>query len=66
MIPGFMNGVKWNEIHQPAVSDAMPYATHSGEMEIMGVKMRCYRLSDGCAVFHEEDFEKLMAWMAQS
>jgi hypothetical protein len=40
-----------------ADSEGLPYATHSGVFEFAGMKLRCYRLSDGRAVFNADDFK---------
>ena len=61
----FLNGVTWEAV-QPneqnaqrlADGDGLPYVTHSGVFELMGEKMRCFRLSNGQAVFEKEDFER--------
>lgn len=38
----------------------LPFATHSGVLHIFGTDIRCYRLSDGKAVFDADDFEQLL------
>lgn len=38
-------------------------ATHEGKMEILGVKLRSYRLDDGRTVIHADDFHKLLEVM---
>mgnify|MGYP006921463783 CR=1 FL=1 len=38
-------------------SDGIPYATHSGVLEIAGMKLRCYRLNTGQAVIDGGDLE---------
>lgn len=48
----------WKELEQypaEAVAEGLPYATHEGEMEIMGHKLRCYRLNTGQAVVNADD-----------
>lgn len=41
----------------------LPTVTHSGEMHLGGLRLRCYRLSDGQAVFDADDFKAfLVAW----
>jgi hypothetical protein len=40
---------------QPDGSD-LPHATHSGVLTLFGKTLRCYRLSDGRAVFDADDF----------
>ena len=64
-IPMFLNGVKWeavpaNESHLQRMADGpgLPHVTHEGVFEIMGHKMKCFRLSNGQAVFEKDDFER--------
>lgn len=35
----------------------LPHVTHEGAFTIFGKTLRCYRLSDGSAVFNADDFE---------
>lgn len=44
----------------------IPQATHEGETEILGVKLRTYRLDDGRAVIHADDFHKLLEVMGMT
>lgn len=67
-IPMFLNGVTWeavppSEQHMQRMADGnkLPHVTHSGVFELMGHKMRCFRLSTGQAVFEKDDFEKFCA-----
>jgi hypothetical protein len=39
------------------------YATHAGVLEIVGTRLRCYRLNDGRAVFDADDFTTWFASM---
>jgi hypothetical protein len=51
-----LNGVQWEASPKQEQTDPdMPYATHSGILEISGFKLRCYRLNDGRAVFEAGD-----------
>lgn len=57
-----LDGVTWVQTTGSSTDnsdqeDGLPYATHEGVFEIMGHKMRCYRLSTGQAVFNADDFE---------
>jgi hypothetical protein len=45
---------------KPAREEDIPRATHEGEMELLGVKLRTYRLDDGRTLIHADDFHKLM------
>lgn len=47
----------------PARPEDLPKATHEGETTILGVKIRTYRLDDGRAIIHADDFHKLMEVM---
>ncbi len=52
--------VKWELVAPPASNpDGLPYATHSGILEIMGNRLRCHRLSDGQAIIDAEDFQRV-------
>lgn len=49
--------VDWRAAPEPeAVIDSL-YATHEGVFELGGLQMRCYRLSNGQAIFNADDFE---------
>ena len=52
-----MDGVEWVERDEsePVPADGL-YATHEGVFDLLGHKMRCYRLNNGAAVFNADDF----------
>ena len=55
-----LDGVVWVENKNPPTGDgSLPYATHEGVFDLMGHKMRCYRLSNGKSVFNADDVQ---AW----
>ena len=68
-IPMMLQGVTWVAV-PPAEQNAQrladsdgfharpPHVTHEGVFEIMGHSMKCFRLSNGQAVFEKEDFDK--------
>lgn len=61
-IPAFLNNVVWEALPEQEPGD-LPYATHSGVLELFGHKLRCYRLSDGRAIFEQNDFIQFLdAW----
>lgn len=60
MIPAFLNNVEWETLPPQDDSNGMPYATHSGVLELMGKKLRCFQLSNGEAVFDADDFNEFM------
>jgi hypothetical protein len=43
---------------KPARPDDIPRATHEGVMELLGMKLRTYRLDDGRTVIHADDFHE--------
>lgn len=63
-IEQMLDAVPWVETNAPK-TDGL-YATHSGVFEIMGSKLRCYRLNNGQAVFHADDFEKFFEDILES
>lgn len=38
--------------------DSLPYVTHEGELDIAGIKLRVYLLSDGRRVTKKEDLAR--------
>ncbi len=48
---------------KPARDEDIPKATHEGVTEIMGVKVRTFRLDDGRNVIHADDFHALLTAM---
>lgn len=40
--------------------DDIPQATHEGVMELLGMKLRIYRLDDGNTVIHADDFHAFL------
>lgn len=53
--------IKWELL--PPNTDApgdIPHATHTGVFEILGHKLRCYRLSTGQTVFDASDFNAFL------
>lgn len=64
-IPAMLQGVTWvavpqNERHLQRLADGpgLAHVTHEGVFEILGHRMKCFRLSTGQAVFEKEDFER--------
>ncbi len=64
-IPMMLRGVTWEAVPENeqnaqrlADGDHLPRVTHQGEFEVMGHTMKCFRLSNGQAVFEKEDFER--------
>ncbi len=44
--------------------DKVPTATHSGEMEFGGLKLKVHKLDNGQTVVDADDFKRLLEWMA--
>jgi hypothetical protein len=57
-IDSLLESVDWQSVEPPRETGGLPYATHEGVFELMGMKLRCYRLNTGQAIFNAEDFEK--------
>lgn len=51
---------------KPARPEDMPKVTHEGETEILGIKVRTYRLDDGRAIIHADDFHKVLEAMGMA
>ncbi len=45
---------------KPARPEDLPKTTHEGKTTIFGIEVRTYRLDDGRAVIHADDFHKLI------
>lgn len=57
-IDTFMANVEWAEApdkDKPTAADGIPHVTHSGVLDFVGYKFRCYRLSDGTRIFDADD-----------
>lgn len=54
-----LDTVDWLPVERPAAAAGELYATHAGVLEIVGIRLRCYRLNDGVAVFDADDVK---AW----
>ena len=51
-----LKNVEWVECENDSVkSGDLPYATHEGVLDIAGMKLRCYRLNTGQAIFNSDD-----------
>ena len=60
-----LDGVTWVQAGDkpdgPDNHDGVPYATHEGVLDIMGHKMRCYRLNTGITVFDADDLSAMFS-----
>ncbi len=61
-----LDGIEWTASAEPisdeALRDGLPYVTHSGVLDIAGVRLRCYQLSSGERVFDAGDIEDLLGF----
>ena len=57
-LPSFMQSVEWIATGKTQDGD-LPVSTHEGVFNFGGVDIRCYRLSNGDAVFNADDFKKV-------
>lgn len=58
---GIMDNLDWKAV-DTAIGDVdgnIPHVTHTGVLEITGIKMKCYRLSNGKTIIDSEDVNKL-------
>jgi len=59
-----LDGVAWIPTENTTGDGSLPYATHEGVLEIGDVKLKCYRLNTGQAIFDESDFIKFFEGLA--
>ncbi len=60
MNEAMLRAVQWGPtgLTEADVVDGVPVATHQGVFKLGDIEMRCYRLSDGMAVFDADDVHK--------
>lgn len=58
-----LGGVQWIAVDPPDDISDLPYATHEGVLNLLGMDLKCYRLSTGQAIFDAEDMEKFFEMM---
>lgn len=57
-----LKDVNWTAHPEPdRVLDDTPYATHEGSLDVLGVTLRVFRLSNGQAVIEEESLAALLS-----
>jgi hypothetical protein len=49
-----LNTVEWHETGMTDDGDDLPYPTHKGVLNIGGIELKCYRLSNGKRVLDAE------------
>lgn len=51
-----LDSLEWKEIPQEAfIDDGLPYVTHIAIMELSGIRLKIYKLSNGERVIDEKD-----------
>jgi hypothetical protein len=55
-----LESVAWKPLDNNEAETDLPCATHSGVLEINGLKLRCYTLNDGRRIFDAEDIHALL------
>lgn len=66
-IEQMLDKIEWQQVVTPiewvpgVVREGIPYATHVGMLDIDGIKLRCYQLSNGQRVFNADDVEELFS-----
>ena len=63
-IDAMLDALEWRAIDPYPSPDGLPIVTHEGILNLMGVDLRVYRLSDGNRVIHNEDMGRLFETMA--
>lgn len=58
-----LDGVKFTAVPPPPEPGDLPFVTHEGELHIVGHRLRCYRISDGRAIIHQDDFHAFFGAM---
>lgn len=58
-----LDGLAWKQVEPTQSQDGLPAVTHEGVLEIAGHRLRCYRLDDGRAIIHADDFHAFFGHM---
>ena len=57
---------KWVEVDPPIDNEGdLPFPTHSGELELFGVTLKCHRLNTGQCIIEADSFNEMMRSMAK-
>lgn len=51
--------IAWTPTGATDNGSGLPYATHSGVLEIGDIRLRCYQLNDGRRLIDAEDMKRL-------
>lgn len=57
-----LDSLEWNDVERSTFStnDTLPYATREATLEINGLSVRVYQLSDGRRIIDAEDLSELL------
>ncbi len=58
-----LDGLAWSQVEHQPDPGGLPSVTHEGVLEIAGHRLRCYRLDDGRAIIHADDFHRFFGDM---
>lgn len=62
-IEAMLNAVEWTEVGKSNMKDVgdgdIPYVTHEGALDLYGVTLRVYQLSNGKRIVDAEDIARL-------
>lgn len=58
-----LDGLDWQQVPHAPSGDGLPTVTHEGVLEIAGHRLRCFRLDDGRAIIHADDFHEFFGDM---
>lgn len=62
-----MDGLTWVPVKHDELAndsdDGLPIATHEGILNIAGIELKCFRLSNGQAVIDAESMERFLQFM---
>lgn len=61
-----LDSVQFTAVPPPPEPGDLPFVTHEGVLEIAGHRLRCYRISDGRAIIHEDDFHAFFAAIGEA
>lgn len=65
-IDKMLDKIEWEPLEGEAVEGDLPHATHSGILDLGGMKLRVFQLSDGKRVIEENDLIAFFEGLAPS
>lgn len=61
-----LDGLVWQPVAHTPDAGGLPAVTHDGVLEIAGHRLRCYRLDDGRAIIHADDFREFFGDLGEA